>query len=77
LTRLAGTDPARALAQAATVRDAAVRAGLLDVRLAVDEVECRLLRDLDVSRAERTAEAGLSRSGRPLAMPHPSCRGCA
>jgi diguanylate cyclase (GGDEF)-like protein len=60
LTRLAGTDPARALAQAATVRDAAVRAGLLDVRLAVDEVECRLLRDLDVSRAERTAEAGIA-----------------
>ncbi len=60
LTHLAGTDPARAQAQAATVRDAAVRAGQLDVRLAVDEVECRLLRDLDVSRAERVAEAGLS-----------------
>lgn len=60
LIHLAGTDPARAQAQAAAVRDAAVRAGQLDVRLAVDEVECRLLRDLDVSRAERVAGAGLA-----------------
>lgn len=45
---------------AATVRDDALRAAQVDVRLAVDELECRLLDDLDVSLAERVAAAGIA-----------------
>ncbi len=63
LQALVGADPVRARGLPATVHDDALRAGQVDVRLAVDELECRLLNDLDISLAERVAAARFA-SGR-------------
>ena len=60
---LAGVDPHRARAVLASLRDEAVRSGRLDWRLSVDEIECRVLTDMDERQAIRVADAGLAIAG--------------
>lgn len=55
---LAGRDPDRARQQLDTLRDRALAAGWLALRLAADEAQCRLLSDSDARQARRVAEAG-------------------
>jgi diguanylate cyclase (GGDEF)-like protein len=59
----AGADPHRALATLRSLRDEALKQDRLDVRLAVDEAECRIQTDLDASRALAVADAGLVAAG--------------
>jgi len=56
----AGADPQRGLAALRSLRDEARAQGRLDGRLTVDEAECRVLTDVDSSRAIAVADAGLS-----------------
>lgn len=55
---LAGRDPDRARQKLDALRERAVADGLLDLRLAVDEAQCRLLSDSDAAQARRVADAG-------------------
>jgi diguanylate cyclase (GGDEF)-like protein len=57
---LGGADPATARKQLAAIRAASVARGRLDLRLATDEAECRLLTDLDVNQVRTVAEAGFA-----------------
>jgi diguanylate cyclase (GGDEF)-like protein len=57
---LSGAAPAKARSQLATVRALAMKRNRLDVRLAADEAECRLLSDMDVSAVPKVVEAGLA-----------------
>lgn len=56
----AGADPQRGLAALRSLRDEAQAQGRLDGRLVVDEAECRILTDVDSSRAIAVANAGLA-----------------
>lgn len=58
-----GVAPQRALVLLQALRQDAVAAQRLDVRLAVDEVECQLQADLDTAKAAGVAQAGLSAAG--------------
>jgi diguanylate cyclase (GGDEF)-like protein len=60
---LAGVDPGRARAAARAVRAAADAAGRLDLRLAADEIECRVLSDLDAEAARDVADRGIAAAG--------------
>jgi len=57
---LAGADPSRVRSQIPGLRDAAIHAGQLGLRLGVDELECRLLIDFDLSEAIRVSAAGIA-----------------
>lgn len=56
---LAGADPNRAIAAVQQVRTDALAAHRVDARFAADEVECRILTDLDVGRALAVADEGI------------------
>lgn len=60
---LAGIDPQQARARLAALRALSVQARRLDWRLGVDEVECRVLGDIDAARAIRLAQDGLESVG--------------
>ncbi len=57
---LIGVDPQRARDAIAQLRSDALAGGSAAVRLAADEIECRLLSDLNIDDARRTAESGLA-----------------
>ena len=69
---LVGRDPPQALAVIGRLRREAASAGLLDARLAADELECRLRSDLDPEGALRVAEAGIAATRDGAARPSPS-----
>jgi diguanylate cyclase (GGDEF)-like protein len=77
---LAGLDPKRARAALATLRVEATNAGRLDWRLSVDEVDCRVLTDVDEEMAVRLAQAGLDIAGDrptgPALLPWLRLRAC-
>ncbi len=60
LRELSGADPNKVQALLPALRDDVVRAGLLGLRLEVDELECRVFADLDLSQAIRVAAAGVA-----------------
>lgn len=55
----AGVDPQRALATLRSLRREALTQNRLDLRLTVDEAECRVLTDVDASEALAVADAGM------------------
>jgi diguanylate cyclase (GGDEF)-like protein len=57
---LIGIDPLRARTSITQLRNDAVAAAALDVRVEADEIECRLLTDLNLDEARRVADAGLA-----------------
>ena len=67
----AGADPNRGLATLRSLRVETQAMGRLDLRLSVDEAECRVLTDVDSSQAISVADAGLAASG---ARPEPPSR---
>lgn len=64
---LAGADPHRARAALETLRDEALESGHREQRLRVDEIDCRILTDIDEQRAVNVAEAGIRSIGTPSA----------
>jgi tetratricopeptide (TPR) repeat protein len=67
----AGADPKRGLATLRSLRGDAHTQGRLDLRLTVDEAECRVLTDVDASQAIAVADAGLAAAG---TQPEPPSR---
>lgn len=65
----AGADPQRALATLRSLRGEALAQGRLDLRLTVDEAECRVLTDIDSSGAIAVANAGLATAAANPAPP--------
>ena len=57
---LAGADPARARALLSTLRTAAVAKHRVSWRLALDELDCRLLSDIDPDAGVAVAQAGIT-----------------
>ncbi len=57
---LIGVDPMRARLAITQLRQDALSAAAPDVRTEADEIECRLLTDLDIDEARRVADAGLA-----------------
>ena len=66
---LAGADPHRARASLGALRAEAQSSGQLALRLGVDEVDCRILTDIDEKQASDVAEAGIRSAGTPTAEP--------
>lgn len=66
---LAGADPHRALAALESLRNEAQKSGRHELRLGVDEVDCRILTDIDGQKAMTVAEAGIRRAGMPTTVP--------
>lgn len=56
----AGADPKAARVQLIQLRSQAVSDDRLDLRLGVDEAECRLLTDMDADEAVKVAQAGVA-----------------
>ena len=56
----AGVDPQRGLATLRSLRREALAQNRLDLRLTVDEAECRVLTDVDASQALAVTDAGLA-----------------
>ena len=73
---LIGVDPQRARTAITALRADAVAAGASDARTEADEIECRLLTDLDLDEAGRVADAGLAMAGAAAPLPHLRLRVC-
>jgi len=65
----AGVDPRVAREALAALRNDAVQAGRLDWRLSIDEVDCRVLTDMDEELAASVAQAGLRSAGNAVVGP--------
>jgi len=76
----AGVDPQRGLATLRSLRREALAQNRLDLRLTVDEAECRVLTDVDASQALAVAHAGLeaaaARPDSPAREPWLRLRAC-
>jgi diguanylate cyclase (GGDEF)-like protein len=66
LRPLLGSTPERARPRLAELRRAADEQGRIDARLSIDEVDCRLLTDVDAEAARRVAEAGVAKVPQPV-----------